>query len=420
LVNASPESSPTLRLPLYYGWVNLFVAALAMAATLPGRTHGLGLITKPLLADVGMANSTFSTINGLAILLGSLLVLPVGRMIDRFGVNHVGVGVVVGLGAAVLAMTHISTPLALFACLLFVRGLGQGALSVVSMAMVGKWFGRRIGPAMGVYSVLLAIGFIAGTVAVGNAVQADGWRAAWTSVGWVLLAGLAPLIALLVRDTPESYGLQAIEADNAAEPDAVPREVTLTEALRSPAFWVYTSAAALFGLIWAAVTLFNAELLENRGFGGEDGANLSTLVLAILSGCGLLSNMLGGWLSMKWPLGRLMGIAMLMLAASLALFPMLDTKAKLMLYAVALGVSGGLLTVVFFAFYRKAFGQAHLGSTQGAGHVLATVSSAAGPILLTGCHDVFGSYAPFFWGLAPAVLLLGLASWKVNLPNDRR
>src|ERR1700691_4713931 len=36
----------------YYGWVNLAVAALAMVATLPGRTQGLGLITEPLLRDL--------------------------------------------------------------------------------------------------------------------------------------------------------------------------------------------------------------------------------------------------------------------------------------------------------------------------------------------------------------------------------
>ena len=40
--------------PFYYGWVNVIVASLAMTATLPGRTHGLGLVTEPLLADLGV------------------------------------------------------------------------------------------------------------------------------------------------------------------------------------------------------------------------------------------------------------------------------------------------------------------------------------------------------------------------------
>ena len=37
---------------IYYGWANLAMAALAMVATLPGRTQGLGLSTEPLISDL--------------------------------------------------------------------------------------------------------------------------------------------------------------------------------------------------------------------------------------------------------------------------------------------------------------------------------------------------------------------------------
>ena len=43
---------------LYYGWTVLLVAAAAMVGTLPGRTQGLGLITEPLLADLGLDRVT--------------------------------------------------------------------------------------------------------------------------------------------------------------------------------------------------------------------------------------------------------------------------------------------------------------------------------------------------------------------------
>ena len=36
-----------------YGWVMLGLAAATMVGTLPGRTQGLGLITEPLLAELG-------------------------------------------------------------------------------------------------------------------------------------------------------------------------------------------------------------------------------------------------------------------------------------------------------------------------------------------------------------------------------
>ena len=52
-----------VRLPIYYGWVNLTVAAIAMVGTLPGRTQGLGLITESLLKDLEVDRVLFAQIN---------------------------------------------------------------------------------------------------------------------------------------------------------------------------------------------------------------------------------------------------------------------------------------------------------------------------------------------------------------------
>ena len=61
-----------MRTPLYYGWANLSVAALAMVATLPGRTQGLGLVTEPLIADfeVDRVHAIDAAINLWATLIG--------------------------------------------------------------------------------------------------------------------------------------------------------------------------------------------------------------------------------------------------------------------------------------------------------------------------------------------------------------
>src|SRR3712207_1698648 len=90
------------RWPLYYGWVNVFVAAVAMVGTLPGRTQGLGLITEPLIADLRISRVEFAQINLWATLLGALFGLGVGRLLDRWGSRVILTTVVVLLGATVL------------------------------------------------------------------------------------------------------------------------------------------------------------------------------------------------------------------------------------------------------------------------------------------------------------------------------
>ncbi|MDG2324360.1 MAG: hypothetical protein P8M08_12660, partial [Akkermansiaceae bacterium] len=41
----------------------LLLASLAMVATLPGRTVGLGLITEQLLVDLGVTRSSYAELN---------------------------------------------------------------------------------------------------------------------------------------------------------------------------------------------------------------------------------------------------------------------------------------------------------------------------------------------------------------------
>jgi MFS family permease len=414
LLRALPSIAEPRRPRLYYGWINLLLAALAMTATLPGRTHGLGLITKDLTTDpsLDVDERLFSLLNFWAIILGSVLCLPVGRMIDRWGVRGVLIGVAVGLGLAVLGMSAATGVIVLFVSLTLVRGLGQGALSVVSMAMIGKWFTRRLPLAMAIFTVLLAFGFLIGNFAVGEPVKLYGWRPTWAGVGIFLLAVLAPLGALFARSTPESIGLP-VEAGEIILIGPAPLDLPLNAALRLPGFWAFTLATSLFNLTWSAITLFNQSILEAQGFD----QNTFLVVMGVLVVSGLPANLVCGWLAQRWPMGRLLCLSMLLLAGSLAAFPYLTTNLHVVLYGAALGVSGGIITVIFFAVYGQAFGRSHLGAIQAAVQVITVFASALGPVLLTWSRDQTGSFAPFFYAMAPLAVVLGIACWLVPLPN---
>ncbi len=392
----------------HYGWVNLVLAALAMVATLPGRTQGLGLVTEPLLADWGMSRVVFAQVNLWATLFGAVLCLPVGRFTDRWGPRVVMSGVALGLGVAVLGMTFARSIGVLFVLLTLTRALGQSALSVVSLALVGKWFARRLNLAMGIFALLVAIGFIAAFPAVGAVVLASGWRAAWTGVGVGVLV-LAVLAFLLVRDAPSL-------ADGDVEALALqPGDLTLEEALRTWAFWLFALASAAFGLVYSGIALFNQSILELRGFPAE--TYHRTLVVSTM--VGLVCNFLAGWAGQKWPMQRLIGVGMLMLGLSLVGLPLVRTAVQVDLYAATMGAAGGIVTVVFFSVWGQVFGRTHLGRIQGCAQATTVVASAVGPLLLAETLARTGSYDLLFWGLAVVVAGLGVASWVVPMPTRR-
>src|SRR5205823_5993013 len=120
------EAGPASR-RVYQGWVNVVVASVAMTATLPGRTHGLGLVTERLLLDLKIDHILFARINLIATLVGAAFCIPIGGIIDRFGVRAVLTAVTLLLGVSVVGMSHSFGAASLLVWLVLVRGFGQSA-----------------------------------------------------------------------------------------------------------------------------------------------------------------------------------------------------------------------------------------------------------------------------------------------------
>jgi MFS family permease len=434
------------------------VAALAMVATLPGRTQGLGLITEPLLRDLNLGRVTFGWISLGATLVGAAFCLPCGWLIDRLGVRVMLTAILAALGGVVLAMTrlpHQSGPaaaagmflVALLVLLALTRGLGQSALSVVSLALVGKAAGRRSGWPIGIYSFVVAAGFmaafriiqvyleradaaalrnsVAGITGLVAAPLAPGpllgmsayfvergivdWRPVWSGIGVALLA-FAVLAALLVRPAVSGWAAAKSEEVAAATP---PSGSTLGQALRTPAFWVFSLAISFYGLIAAGTSLFGQSMLQERGF--EPSVFYTVVVVTPM--IGLASNLATGWLATRWPMSRLLALSMVLLGAALTAFPFVQTLWHVYTYAAVMGIAGGMITVLFFAVWGPAYGPAHLGKVQGAAQMLTVLASALGQLLPTLSKEYAGSYILLFQCAAGVAAVFAVAAWFTPLPQ---
>ena len=405
----------------------VLLAAAAMVGTLPGRTQGLGLITESLLRDLDISRIEYAQLNLWATLLGTAGALGVGRFIDRFG-SRVVLAVVAGaLGAVVCLMSRVSSFAELAVAVTLTRALGQSALSVVSLAMVGHWFIRRIDAAMAAYSVIMSIGFMIAFPVVGSLVQSRGWRPAWFAVGAAILLALVPAGLLFGRRSPESIGLQPDGVAN-LEPRTRTRTGTrnpepgtwnrpdgysLSEALATAAFWVFAIGAALYGLVASGIGLFNESILAERGFG----PNIYYQTLVVTAITGLAGNFIGGWLARTMPLNRLMAVSLFVLAAGLLALPHVTTVAMAMAWATLMGLGGGLVMVLFFSVWPRVYGRRQLGRIQGVAQAMTVLASAVGPLLLAACVEMTGSYAAVFYLLAASVGIFAAAAMIVEMPR---
>lgn len=402
-------------------WGQVVFASVLMVATLPGRTQGLGLVTEPLLADLGLDRVSYATMNFWATILGALFCFPAGWAIERLGLRGTTVAVAAGLGVSTWLLGGTNGGVTLvFLLLLATRGFGQSALSVCSIVTVGRWFPKRAGYAMGVYSVLLSVWFAVAFGAVGYSIRENGWRTAWVQIALGLLFLIAPLAAIALREPRRDLttGTDAGEAEDrgGTKAETMKPDYTLAEALRTGAFWIFAGSAGAFNLMSSGLGLFNEAVLAERGFDRK----MFHLFLAVSTLLSLAGQFLCGWLTRRHGYQTLTFIALLLYAIGLGFLPLIAEQWQLWCLAILIGIGGGMIIVIFFSVWSDLFGQRHLGRIQGAAQMITVFSSGLGPLLFARSVEATGSYRPLLWVLAAAALVLCLLARGVRTPGPTR
>ena len=403
---------------VYYGWVVLGVAALRHGRHVAGahagsRAHHRAASSRPRIESrhVRADESGRDAV-------GALFCLGVGRLIDRLGSRVVLTVTAVALGLTVLAMSQASTLVGVLVLVTLTRGFGQSALSVISLAMVGKWFRRRLTMAMAIYALVMSIGFMAAFPLVGAVVQSAGWRIAWASIGAraprrARTAGVVAGSIVARNDRSEPRWRLLRRRVGGRRGEALTRgSATLGEALRSPAFWVFALASSVYGLVASGIGLLNESILAERGFAPD--IYYTALAVTAITGLG---RQLRGRRARSTRLaasdpdrrdggagGRARG-------------------ARPCVHASAGDGAGGrdgdrrrIHHRGVLQFLGHAYGQLHLGRIQGAAQAMTVVASAIGPLFLAVWVERTGSYAAAFYVLAGIVAVLGVAAAWCRFP----
>jgi len=330
----------------------------------------------------------------------------VGWMFDRCDRRWILAGNLILLGLAVQWMSTVETWEQLFLGLILTRGLGQSALSVVSITIVAKSFtSKQLGVAMAWYSILSAPFHLILIKGVGWALKdaAFDWRTIWASVG-VALVALSISAAFLARNPVERTTPLAEESAAGS---------TFRQALATPAFWVFGLTISIWGMIYSGVALFNMDIFKERGFDQSLYFNVLMLVTLVA----LASKLFFGWLVNYVRLTHLLSVCLLATAASLGGLPFATEEWHAYFYGVGLGIASGAVALLFFATWGSLYGKRELGRIQGFAQMLTVFASASGPLVFAFSKRATSSYTLIFHMLAGLVLLMAIAAWFTPLPK---
>ncbi|MCY4017774.1 MAG: MFS transporter [Chloroflexi bacterium] len=401
--------------PIYYGWVVWFVALVGTAASSPGQSYSVSLFMDYFIADFGLDRTTVSSLYGLGTFIASLSLTWLGRKLDLAGNRRTGVAIGCLFGLVLCLCAIISGPIMLLAAFIGIRGLGQGALCLVSSTAVANWFRSRRGRMMAYLALVYAL--FQGLYVNGLRVLLDtlDWRGAFVVLGVGVGALVVPLFGLLMRNKPEEYGLlpdnQNVKRDAKAEDQPIAVDLneenwTLREAMRTPVLWLYMFARMLpsawgTGLILHQVSIF-AQL--------DHSAQVATETFALLSIFAAGSALLAGYLIDRFKPSIVVVLAMLGLASACLLAMIMRDTALLILYALASGLGLGIGYVFDGAVWTNMFGRRFQGEIRGFVFTAGIIGSAIGPALFGLSFDRAGGYGPVLaLGALLAVVVMALA-----------
>ena len=430
-VNIQPSLAAVApqKKPFFLGWIVLFIAALGMFASAPGQSFSVATFKEPMEASLKVTDTAFSAAYLVATLVSGACLPFVGRLTDRYGARLLLPIIALALGGACLWMSSVQSFMGIFIGFCLIRPLGQGSLTLVSSWLVGHWFEKRRGMAMG----LLGLG---GTLSVMCIPQINqyittefDWRTGWICLAIIVWAILVLPSIVFVRNRPEEVGLlpdgrmpdvakkpqtSLDPAETAAAEFAIEHDQTVEEAWRHLTFWklllpLCTGALVGTGLVFHQVSIF-----------AEAGLSVTTAVttLSIQAAAASIGALLFGYLSDRFPERRLMAMAMVFLATAQLLLTSLNHVGLAAIYGMLLGTHGAILRTAGSAVWVNQYGRLHQGAIRGWVLTFQIVASALGPLPFALAKDYGGSYSMANWMLLVLPIGSAIAVWTAYPPKQ--
>ena len=268
---------------------------------------------------------------------------------------------------------------------------GMGDITVGHV--VSQWFHRNRGLALGIAYAGSNLGGSVMVALVSTVASEASWREGLLAIVPVALFVLLPTSLFLVREPSE-----AIDAETAMEDVARVHgvgDLDLRRALGTRSFWILTATLFTFFFYFTGILDHLVLFLVDSGLS----KNEARAYFGQAVGLGVISKILGGFLSDRIPQVRAVQVVYGILAVSSVILIALVFRPDPTLIAVFVfswGFSQACRDVVYPLVLSYCFGDRYLGEIYGAMTLTLFPGGALGPIFAAQLYDRLGSYEVAF------------------------
>jgi len=345
-----------------------------------------------------------------------------GYFIDKLGPRRmVFLGLVLtGVGFIIFSKTtNVATFYISYAIIML--GISAGSW-LPMMTALNKWFNRKRGTAMGLAGEgsflggLVLVPLLAWSVSPSN----YGWSttALWIGVAFIAIAW--PL-SKMIRNEPGEYGQlpdgdhqkehesgavsacsTSLDTEYGPQTDHTPSadysssgnslNFTARQAMHTRAFWLITFGHALSSMLIATLTVHMVPLLTDQGMSLQKAA----YVWAVLMAAGAVFQLIGGYLSDRYPRNRILFVFAALQAAGFLLAAFVHSLPMAILFALVYGAGFGGRVPITTAIRGDYFGDRAFATITGISMAPLHAFMVAAPLFAAFMFDSTGTYTLAF------------------------
>ena len=356
---------------LGFGYLIAFISTF-------GQTFYIAMYSGQLRETFDLSHGDFGNIYAAGTLSSGLLLIWVGKVIDRVDLRLYAVLLCVGMSVACLVMSFTENWMMLALAIFLLRFAGQGLLSQAATVTMARYFdeftrGRAVS--------LAALGFPSGQAlfpAMSVVVLAHfNWRDVWLTSAIVVLVVIPPLLLWLLKGHGARHKafLERAGALRDRAADAARRQWTRGQVLRDRRFFLAMMAMMASSFIITGLNLHQVHLVESKGWDLSIYAS-SFFIYAI---CQVGMAMVTGMLVDRFGAASLTPFYLLPLMCATYVIAFFDSQYSVFAFMILAGTSGGAGATIVSTVWAELYGVLHLGSIRAMVAGIQVISSAMGP-----------------------------------------
>ena len=404
------NSTNRKRYSIFYGSHVLLAAWLGGALNIMVViVYSFGVFFDALMQEFSWSRSEISLAFSLFFLAATIMLPVVGYLTDLLGARRIIMTSVLIFGLSLVSFYFFTTNLWYFyAVFLLIGAASGGTSSVPYFTVIGRWFTRRRGLALGVANSGQAVGALIMPYLAFLIVDAVGWREAFAVIGVSIVLVTVLVVAMMLQESPEAKisDQNSVGATRVNEQNQYHQHIgnqyggmSANKALKTRHFWVIGFAFFLSSVTTVGCLAHFVPMLTDLGLTLERAA----IATSILGGTEVLGRLVTGyWLDRVFA-PRVIAILWLAGIGGVSILLIGPGGGVLFLSAALLGMAWGGEGDVLAYLVIRYFGMREFGRIYSRLLAINLLGGVVGPLALGLTFDSMGTYQ---LGLGVFVLLM--------------